>query len=207
MHFETDHLYHLYNRGNNSQNIFYNRENYLFFLKKIRLYVLPYADILAWVLMPNHFHIMVYVKAVSVDVSDTERLTQSELLSIKSIQPKARTFNDAVGIMLRTYARAIQKQQRMTGSLFQEHTKASCLTKHDEKDYNWFYEDYELQNNFVLNQEDYPTVCFKYIHENPVKSSLCSSIVNWEFSSAPDYFAMRNGKLINKVKAKEYGLY
>lgn len=210
MHFETDHLYHLYNRGNNSQKIFYNRENYLFFLKKIRQYVLPYADILAWVLMPNHFHIMVYVNSVSVDVErdafNTERLTLSEPLSIKSIQPKSRTFNNAVGIMLRTYARAIQKQERMTGSLFQEHTKASCLTKPDEKDFNWFYEDYELQNNCVLNQQDYPTVCFGYIHENPVSACLCRSVCHWEFSSAPDYFANRKGKLINKERAKEFNL-
>ncbi|HET6555917.1 MAG TPA: hypothetical protein VFG54_01295, partial [Prolixibacteraceae bacterium] len=206
MHFEADHLYHLYNRGNNSQKIFYNRENYLFFLKKIKLYVLPYADILAWVLMPNHFHIMVYVKAVSVNVEpevfNTERLTLSEPLSIKNLQPKVRTFNNALGIMLRTYARAIQKQEKMTGSLFQEHTKASCLTKPDVKDFNWYYEDYELQNNYVLNQLDYPTVCFGYIHENPVKSALCPSNVDWEFSSAPDYFANRKGKLINKAKAK-----
>ena len=154
---------------------------------------------------------MVYVKSISVDVRldtfNTERLTTSEPLSIKSIQPKTRTFNNAVGIMLGTYARAIQKQQRMTGSLFQEHTKASCLTKPDEKDFNWFYEDYELQNNLVLNQQDYPTVCFRYIHENPVKSSLCPTNVDWEFSSAPDYFAWRKGKLINKEKAKEYSLY
>lgn len=207
MHFETGHLYHIYNRGNNSQKIFYNRENYLFFLKKIRQYVLPYADILAWVLMPNHFHIMVYVKAVSVDMVFTESLTPSETLSKHHIQPKSRTFNNAVGIMLRTYARAIQKQEKMTGSLFQEHTKASCLTNPDENEFNWFYEDYELQNNYVITKQDYPTVCFRYIHENPVKSSLCHSIVEWEFSSAPDYFANRKGKLINKTRAKEFGLH
>ena len=49
MHFESDHLYHIFNRGNNSQTIFYNRENSLFFLQKIKQYILPYADILAWI--------------------------------------------------------------------------------------------------------------------------------------------------------------
>ncbi|HAH25359.1 MAG TPA: transposase [Prolixibacteraceae bacterium] len=203
MHFETGHLYHIYNRGNNSQKIFYNRENYLFFLRKLRLYVIPYADILAWVLMPNHFHLMVYVNTIDID---TESITLSETLSINK-DPKLRSFNDSIGIMLRTYARAIQKQEKMNGSLFQEHTKASCLTNPNENDFNWFYEEYEFQNNYVLNKQDYPTICFGYIHENPVKSYLCNSIVGWEFSSAPDYFAKRKGKLINKEKAKEYSLY
>ena len=34
MYFEKDTLYHIYNQGNNKQKIFFNRENYLFFLKK-----------------------------------------------------------------------------------------------------------------------------------------------------------------------------
>lgn len=47
MHFETGYLYHIYNQGNNKQKIFFNRENYLFFLKKIGEHVKPYCDVLA----------------------------------------------------------------------------------------------------------------------------------------------------------------
>jgi putative transposase len=108
--------------------------------------------------------------------------------------------------MLRTYARAIQKQEEMVGSLFQEHTKAVCLTKSEGNSFSWYYEDYELQDSWMSNRKDYPTACFEYIHENPVKASLCLNAVDWEFSSAPDYFANRNGKLINRERAKEFGL-
>src|SRR5690606_19034612 len=48
-------------RGIIAKNYFFSRENYLFFTKKIRTHILPHADILAWCLMPNHFHLMVYV--------------------------------------------------------------------------------------------------------------------------------------------------
>ncbi|MDD4236020.1 MAG: hypothetical protein PHF99_08405, partial [Bacteroidales bacterium] len=58
---EKGYIYHIYNQGNNRRRIFLIRENYLFFLKKIETYILPYADILAYCLMPNHFHLMVYV--------------------------------------------------------------------------------------------------------------------------------------------------
>ena len=68
MHFEKDLIYHIYNQGNNKQKIFFNRENYLFFLGKINTYIQPYADILAWCLMPNHFHLMVLVNEVEIEV-------------------------------------------------------------------------------------------------------------------------------------------
>ncbi len=73
MNFEKGYIYHIYNQGNNRQKIFFNRENYLFFLKKIKTYILPYSDIFAWCLMPNHFHLMVLV-------NDSQGFTSSEAL-------------------------------------------------------------------------------------------------------------------------------
>ncbi len=35
MHFDKDYVYHIYNRGNNRQKIFFNDKNYIFFLKKL----------------------------------------------------------------------------------------------------------------------------------------------------------------------------
>ncbi|HOV11622.1 MAG TPA: hypothetical protein PLT47_06660 [Bacteroidales bacterium] len=66
MIFEHGHIYHIYNQGNNRQQVFFIRENYLFFLKKIETFISPFTDILAWCLMPNHFHLMVYVKQVEI---------------------------------------------------------------------------------------------------------------------------------------------
>ena len=36
-------IYHIYDRGNNQQKIFFKEENYLFFLKKLRIELLPIA--------------------------------------------------------------------------------------------------------------------------------------------------------------------
>lgn len=55
--------YHLYNRGNNRQAIFFERENYLYFLKQFRHFVAAEtADVVAYCLMPNHYHVLVYVR-------------------------------------------------------------------------------------------------------------------------------------------------
>ena len=70
MKFEKGYIYHIYNQGNNRRKISFSRENFLYFLKKINAYIMSYADILAWCLMPNHFHIMVLVQAVMIDYPD-----------------------------------------------------------------------------------------------------------------------------------------
>ncbi|MBK6642001.1 MAG: transposase [Bacteroidetes bacterium] len=59
MNFTSDSIYHIYNRGNQQQKIFFNRENYLFFLKKMRVELSPYCEFINYCLMPNHFHWLV----------------------------------------------------------------------------------------------------------------------------------------------------
>jgi REP element-mobilizing transposase RayT len=57
----TGEYYHLYNRGNNRQAIFFERENYLYFLRQFRYFVAAEtADVVAYCLMPNHYHLLVY---------------------------------------------------------------------------------------------------------------------------------------------------
>jgi REP element-mobilizing transposase RayT len=57
-----NHLYHIYNQGNNQQKTFLDRDDYLIFLRKVKKFLSPYADILAYCLMPNHFHFLCELK-------------------------------------------------------------------------------------------------------------------------------------------------
>jgi len=56
------HFYHIYNRGINSCDLFRKPDNYEYFLMQYDKYISPIADTYAWVLMPNHFHLLVRVK-------------------------------------------------------------------------------------------------------------------------------------------------
>lgn len=191
-----------------NKKIFYKKENYLFFLKKLKTYVLPYADVLAWCLMPNHFHLMVLINEVELFQGFTlcEALNKNKsnlsegLTSSQTLTPK--TFNDSIGILLRTYTRAINKQESIVGSLFRKETKAECVNCFKGIKPSFIKSNILTTN--LLTEKQYPKVCFDYIHQNPVKARLVKDTVDWEFSSAKDYAGLRNGKLINKAVAEEY---
>ncbi len=199
MQFQEDYLYHLFNQGNNRQKIFFNRENYLYFLKKIKEYILPYTDILAWCLMPNHFHLMVHIREIEM-VIGSEGFAQSEALAGKV--KKTRTLNQSIGIMLRSYTNAINKQEKRNGSLFRKQTKAECVNCQEELSPSFI----NTRSGSLLSTpyREYPQVCFDYIHNNPVKAGLVNNQTDWEFSSAKDYAGLRNGTIIRKEITKKF---
>jgi len=203
MNFGKGYIYHIYNQGNNHRKIFFNQENYLFFLKKIKTYVTPYTDILAWCLMPNHFHLMVLVR----EALASQGLTSSQALTTKSqtlTSKKRRTLNDSIGFLLRTYTRAINKQEKFSGTLFRKETKAECVNCPSGVSPSFIAKNDVTIINIQNPEQQYPQVCFNYIHQNTVKANLVKNATDWEFSSALDYAGLRTGKLVNKKVASKY---
>jgi REP element-mobilizing transposase RayT len=96
-------FYHIYNRGNNRENLFLEERNYHHFLKLYARYVAPAVDTYAYCLLKNHFHVLVRIKA-----------------SAEQGQP-AKTLNPSqqFGHLFNAYAKAINKAYRRTGSLFE----------------------------------------------------------------------------------------
>ncbi|MFI5144753.1 MAG: transposase [Ignavibacteria bacterium] len=88
-------------------NIFFGDDNYLFFLRKMRVHILNHSKILAYCLMPNHFHFLLYTSSNS--------------------EPGG--LNSGIAVLLRSYTRAINNQHTMSGSIFQQKKKAKCLNK------------------------------------------------------------------------------
>ena len=196
MDFAKGHLYHVFNQGNNRHKVFFERDNYLFFLKKVRKHICPFADVLAWALMPNHFHLMILVKEEEIFI-DTESHPVSGT-------PKSRTLNTSIAILLRSYTRAINKRNGTSGSLFREGTKAECINCPNGIAPSFFNTNQGSVINISDPEKQYPQVCFDYIHQNPVTANLVKTATDWEYSSAKDYTGLRNGKLINKDVARQY---
>ena len=92
--------YHIYNRGNNRERIFFESDNYLYFLKKLKEYLVPVADVLVYCLMPTHYHIVGRVKQTS-EISKISEVSKAMMkLSV-------------------SYTKAINKRFQRAGVLFQ----------------------------------------------------------------------------------------
>ena len=231
MYFEESGLYHVFNRGNNSERVFFSDKNYLYFLEKLKYYVYPYADIIAYCLMPNHFHLMIYVNFVRLEVKtivdgsnhrilgvNTDSFAQTENNSTKKGDTllrkpesqgqclKFRTINDSIGIMLRSYTSAIQKQENRRGSLFQKETQSIQLNGNDKLSPAYFNNSFYTQINIPIPEKEYPQVCFNYIHLNPVNAHLTKEEKGWSYSSYREYAGIAKEKLINRERSIELGL-
>lgn len=99
--------YHVYNRGNNRGDIFFEPENYTFFLRRLREYLVKQppapVTIMAYCLMPNHFHLI--------------------------IQPHDDDLSYHMQMFGISFAKAINDRYRRVGSLFQGTFKAKRVDR------------------------------------------------------------------------------
>ena len=177
MHLLANEIYHIYNRGNQKQQIFFTRDNYLFILQKVRTYWLPYCDILCYCLMPNHFHFLIKTNEKTVEQQPLKPEQQSGII-------RWTNFSWGTRQILTSYAKAINKQEHLTGSLFTQNTKGKQVSS----EWSW---------------EDYTVWCFKYILQNPVRAGLVRYGAEWEFSAWRDFAGLRKGTLCNMELARQ----
>jgi len=90
--------YHIYNRGNNRENLFVEERNYVYFRRLYVKYIEPIAETFAYCLLRNHFHILVRIRD-PLDIG-TE---------------PSRCFSN----LFNAYARAFNRTHHRTGALFQ----------------------------------------------------------------------------------------
>lgn len=113
--FEHDCFYHVFSRGNNLEPIFKEEQNYTLFLDLIKKYLLNIADIYAYCLMSNHFHLLIKIKRKE-DITD-KKMSEKPHLGFSHL--------------LNSYTQKINKTYNRKGSLFQEGLKRSKITNQE----------------------------------------------------------------------------
>jgi len=120
--------------------------------------------------------------------------------------------------MLRSYTRAINIQEKRTGALFREGTKAEFLDSLESgklKRENRLMSDRVTSSHpvtghpvtgYPFTEEEYLHTCFNYIMNNPVKAGLVKQISDWEFSSFREINNLRDELIVNKKLIRELGL-
>ena len=103
-------FYHIYNRGNNHEDIFLEERNYAYFLNLWWKHTSPIAETWAYCLLSNHFHVVVYIK----DREDLENLTglKADLSGFKDPSKYFSNFFNA-------YARGFNISAKRSGALFE----------------------------------------------------------------------------------------
>ena len=105
--FESNGIYHVYNRSVDRKSMFSSERNYQFFIRQFDKYLSDYIKIYTYCLLGNHFHFMIKVN----DLSSFEKFKQEiEVHDVVSQQFKK---------FFQSYAIAFNKEQSRTGTLFQ----------------------------------------------------------------------------------------
>jgi REP element-mobilizing transposase RayT len=169
---ERGKYYHIYNRGNNHEKLFYKKENYEYFLRKYEYYLSGCVDTYSFCLLPNHFHLLVKVKEELAGEGctwegkgSTWEGKGSTFLKGGTFVPKRapspdRIISEQFRKFFTGYAMAINKQQKRTGSLFQKNFKRA-----------------------LINDNDYLKNLVFYIHTNPEKHGIVKNFRHYEWSS------------------------
>lgn len=94
--------FHVFNRGINKEIVFRNHQNYIFFMKKIREFLIPkVATIISYVLMPTHYHFLVKINSLS--------------------------FPTVMGRFILSYTKAFNQYWQRSGALFEGRFKSNWV--------------------------------------------------------------------------------
>ncbi|NVJ46546.1 MAG: transposase [Cytophagia bacterium] len=107
-------FYHVYNQANNRVKVFLDDEDYIYFLGRTKAWIAESADILAYCIMPNHFHFLIHANYKS-----TERLKVGSL----SLSRVSNGFR----LLQSQYAQYFNRKYGRLGSVFRPKIKWKVL--------------------------------------------------------------------------------
>lgn len=161
---EKGNYYHIYNRGNNGIDVFFDSESYYHFLRLFDRYISPIAETYAWCLLKNHFHILVYIKLDNeVDYSKLEYSTVEK--------PKVLDPSKQFGHLFNAYTQAINKKFNRTGALFEKPFERKQITSERYlQNIIYYIHNNPVQHGFVQQMNLYPWSSFESIvSDKPTK--------------------------------------
>jgi REP element-mobilizing transposase RayT len=157
---EPEKFYHVYNHANGKENLFVNKGNYIYFLKKYSEHLYPYIETYAYCLLPNHFHLLIRVRSEETIKKYLEDNQHKLLEGFKPSKSLSEIISKKFSNLFNAYTQAFNKQQDRMGSLFMPNFKRK-----------------EVDSN------EYLLKVLHYIHFNPIKHQLVKDIQDWTFTS------------------------
>ena len=178
------HYYHVYNRGCNRERIFANERNYVFLLQRAKTFLPDYSlQVIAYCLMPNHYHFLLRPEEDGVLSSFIQRL-----------------FN--------SYTQAFNKQQNRSGTLFEGRAKSILV---DTDAYIIHLCRYvhlnPVQGKLVKYPEDWPYSNYLEWVEQRNGTLIDKDFVRQYFSTAADYEKFVKSQVESSLEEKLRAYY
>jgi REP element-mobilizing transposase RayT len=183
---EYGNYYHIYNRGNNRQNIFLEERNFHYFLNLYAEHIGPMSDTFAYCLLHNHFHFLVRIKHLEeIEADDDQTLRVSETLRGSSdgvSSDKIASPSQQFGNFLNAYTKGMNKTYKRTGSVFENPFGRTEVTS-----------------------EEYFVHLITYIHQNPQKHGLVADFRTWPYSSYHALLSTKPTRLKREIVLSWFG--
>jgi REP element-mobilizing transposase RayT len=184
---EHGYTYHIYNRGINGADLFTCEANYKRFLDLFGEHISPIADTYAWVLMRNHFHLLVRIK----DVEEIPFYTSNDSAATTTATTvRVKTADRVSDNTLTAVDRPCQRWQQNPSQRWQPNP--SRQFSHLFNAYAQYFNKYHGRTGGLfetpfrrvrVNTEKYFRRLVFYIHHNPVKHGFAEHILDWGWSS------------------------
>lgn len=185
--FECEQYYHLYNHAVGDENLFREDDNYRYFLKQFAFYILPIAEVYAYCLMPNHFHLLIRIR----DTKEIEVYRAARLKSLgkpsKGSEPFeglsiSKWISQQFGHLFNAYTQAYNKKYNRRGTLLCRSVKRKPITN-----------------------EHYLTACIRYLHMNPIHHGFVASLESWKWSSYQALLSLHETQLSRETALSWFG--
>lgn len=179
---EPGEYYHIFNRGNNRENLFYKAGNYDYFLRKYIRYLEGYVETLAYCLLPNHFHLVVQVKQMDALLPVAKADFKKQWAKVQPQNSEAVhdwlcwSVSERIRLWKMGYSKAINRQEGRIGSLFQKPFRRKRI-----------------------DNDDYLRHAIAYVHLNPTAHGIWDDFRSYAWSSFR-YYEGGGGQYENLIK-------
>lgn len=209
--------YHVFNKSVGGELLFRNEANYLYFLGKYKKYVSPFAETLAYCLMPTHFHFLIRPLGFEKTCEGSE--IQSETYE------GFKTLVGLAGEGSETLAGLAGKgSETQTESNTYEDSETLCEKSYEGSEtlvgfadlsrkfshlFNCYAQAYNKQNHrsgslfknrfkrVLITDDDHLRTAIVYIHLNPSHHQIEKHFCDWKYSSF-HAIAGKGQTLVNK---------
>ncbi|HTL06821.1 MAG TPA: transposase [Chitinophagaceae bacterium] len=185
---EAGKVYHVYNRGNNKQNLFEKDQQFFFFLEKLEKYVCPTMEVFCYCLMPNHFHLLVRVK-MNKGLSD-EQISKAAIKSFKDL--------------FISFSRTMNLSHGRTGALFQPKFKKKKVE--DDAYFTWLIQYIHLnpiKAGLCGRFEDWRYSSYNAIISNRPTKVARDEVREW-FGGVESFKAIHEQRIIDEERLKDF---